>query len=168
MVVVTAVCWLFLGLFFKIIYDTTTVTNDLDGDAIRMGFLYLISAFTVNFLWSTLAMFMAVRFKSVVIAIIFYFIINTLDGAVSTLGEAALSGQLGTQFPNWLEPLINIAKFVSPFLVNFSQSQLTISHTNPNFVQSVPVFQSVLVLLVWMALFIWAAVAVFRRRDITE
>lgn len=164
---VAAVCWLLLGLLFKVIYNVGD-TGNLDGDAIAKSFTYLLFTFLVNFLWSVMAMFLAVRFKSVVIAIIFYFIVNTLDGIVSGLGEAALSGQLGTNFPNWLEPLINVAKFISPFLVNFSLNQLTVTPTNRNFVASVPAFQSILVLLVWIGLYIWAAVAVFQRRDITE
>jgi ABC-type transport system involved in multi-copper enzyme maturation permease subunit len=162
-----ALCWLFLGLIFKALYIAGD-TGSLDGDAIGKGFLYLLFTFGVNFLWSVMVMFLAVRFKSVVVAIIFYFIVNTLDGIVSSLGEAALSGQLGTSFPNWLEPLINIAKFISPFLVNFSLNQLTVSPHNLNFVQSVPAVQSIGVLLAWIGLYIWAAVAVFRRRDITE
>jgi ABC-type transport system involved in multi-copper enzyme maturation permease subunit len=162
-----ALCWLFLGFLLKAFY-TTGDTGSLDGDAIGKGFLYLLFTFGVNFLWSTMAMFLAVRFKSVVVAIVFYFVVNTLDGIVSSLGEAALTGQLGTSFPNWLEPLINIAKFISPFLVNFSLNQLTVSPNNTNYVQSVPAFQSILVLLAWIGLYIWAAVAVFRRRDITE
>jgi ABC-type transport system involved in multi-copper enzyme maturation permease subunit len=163
-----ALCWLALGLLFKAFYNNVGDTGSLDGDAIGKGFLYLLFSFGVNFLWSALAMFLAVRFKSVVVAIIFYFIINTVDGIVSSIGEAALSGQLGTRFPNWLEPLINIAKFISPFLVNFSLNQLTASPNNPNFIQTISAVQSIIVLLVWMGLFIWAAVAVFRRRDITE
>ncbi len=164
---VATVGWLILGLLFKALYNAGD-TGSLDAEAIGKGFLYLLFTFAVNFLWSVLAMFLAVRFKSVVVAIIFYFIINTLDGIVSTLGEAALSGQLGTRFPNWLEPLINITKFISPFLVNFSLNQLTSGPNNPNFIQSISAVQSIIVLLVWMGLFIWAAVAVFRRRDITE
>lgn len=164
---VTVLCWLLLGLIFKALYNAGE-TGNLDGDAIAKGFVYLIITFAVNFLWSALSMFMAVRFKSVVVAIIFYFIINTLDGIVSGIGEAALSGQLGTRFPNWLEPLINIAKFISPFLVNFSLNQLTASPNNPTLIQSIVAYQSIIVLLAWMGLYIWGAVAVFRNRDINE
>lgn len=168
MMVVLFFCWLLLGLYFKVIFIPSGDSGSIDLDAIGKGLSYLLWAFLVNLIWSFLTMFLAVRFKSVVVAIIFYFVINTLDGIVSSLGQAALSGQLGTRFPNWLEPLIGLAKFISPFLVNFSLNQLTANPLNPSQIKEVSPVQSVLVLLVWAGLFIWAAVAVFNRRDITE
>jgi len=60
-----------------------TATGSLDAEAIGKGFLYLLFSFGVNFLWSALAMFLAVRFKSVVVAIIFYFIIKVMSDPFS-------------------------------------------------------------------------------------
>lgn len=168
MMVVLVLGWLLLGLVFKVVFDQAGETSGADGDAILKGLSHLFWSFVFNLVWAFLAMFLAIRFKSVVVAIIFYFVVNTLDGVVSTLGQAALSGQLGRSFPNWLEPLINLAKFISPFLVNFNLNQLTTNPNNPSFIRDVSPIQSVLVLLVWAGLYIWAAVAVFNRRDITE
>jgi ABC-type transport system involved in multi-copper enzyme maturation permease subunit len=168
MAVVLLIGWLLLGLFLKFIFTGVGDTTATDLAAIGKGLIYLVVAFLINLLWSFFTLFLGVRFKSVVIAIIFYFVVNTLDGIVSALGAAALSGQLGTRFPNWLEPLIAITKLVSPFLVNFSFSQLTAQPGNPNFIESVSPIQSVLVLVGWAGLFLWMAALVFNNRDITE
>ncbi len=168
MAVILLFGWLLLGLVFKVLFNPARDAANVDGNAIANGLRYLVSVFLVYLIWSFLTMFLAVRFKSVVVAIIFYFVINTLDGIVSSLGAAALNGQLGTRFPNWLEPLINIAEFISPFLVNFSLNQLTASPQNVLLIKNVSPVQSGLVLLVWAGLFIWATVSVFNKRDITE
>lgn len=166
---VLLVGWLIYGLVLKVLFGGESLSlGGLDFEAIGKGLRYLLVAFLLNLVWSIFTLFVAIRFKSVVVAIIFYFIVNTLDGIVSSLGEAALSGQLGTSFPNWLDPLITIAKIVSPFLINFSFTQLTAQTSNPNLIHSISPVQSVLVLLVWGGLYLWLAVSVFNKRDITE
>jgi ABC-2 type transport system permease protein len=169
MAVVLLIGWLIYGLVLKVLFSGGSAgVAGLDIAAIGKGLRYLLVAFLLNLVWSIFTLFVAIRFKSVVVAIIFYFIVNTLDGIVSGLGEAALSGQLGTSFPNWLDPLISIAKIISPFLINFSFTQLTAQTSNPNLIQGISPVQPVLVLLAWGGLFLWLAVSVFNRRDITE
>ncbi len=90
MAVVLLIGWLIYGLVLKVLFvGEASGGAGLDMEAIGKGLRYLVVAFLLNLVWSIFTLFVAIRFKSVVVAIIFYFIVNTLDGIVSGLGAAA-------------------------------------------------------------------------------
>jgi ABC-2 type transport system permease protein len=162
------VSWLIYSMGLKLVYGLPLGFGADDSDAILKGIKYIGLAFFFYLVWSLLGVALAVRFKSLIAAIIAYIVVSGLDGVVSAIGAAGLTGRLGTSFPAWLDPLIQTAKFVSPFLLNTSFTRLTGQSGDPTFVQSIAPVQSLLVLLVWGGLFVGLALWVFNTRDITD
>ncbi len=167
-IVFLAISWLIYSMGLKILYDLPFSLDESDGQAILKGLRFVVLAFAVYLIWSLLGMALAIQFKSMVAAIIAYLVYSGLDGILSSIGGSALTGRLGTIFPEWLDPLINISKFVAPFLINTSLTRLTGQTSNSAYVESISPIQSLLVLLAWGILFTLLAVRIFSRRDITD
>ena len=168
MVVIFSLSWLVYSFGVKLVYDQPFGLADEDGEAIFKGLKYISLAFLLFLIWSLLGLALAFRFKSLVAAIIAYIFYSGLDGLVSSIGASALNGRLGLDFPGWLGPLIDTAKFISPFLLNTSFARLTAKQSDPNFIESVSPVQAILVMLAWGAIFTFLAIQTFKARDITD
>ncbi len=160
--------WLFYSLVLKLVFGAPLGLNSDDIDAIGKGLKFIIVAFFFYLIWSLLSIALAVRFKSVVVAVIIYVVYSIIDNVASSLGTSALNGRLGTNFPNWLEPFINLSKLIAPFLLNTNFARLSAAPGSPNFVESISPVQSFLVLVGWGVLFVLLAIYVFQKRDITD
>jgi ABC-2 type transport system permease protein len=168
LVVIFSLSWLIYSFGVKLVYDQPFGLADEDGEAILKGLKYVSLAFLLYLIWSLLGLALAIRFKSLVAAIVAYLFYSGLDYLVSSIGARALNGRLGFDFPGWLGPLIDTAKIVSPFLLNTSFTRLTGRQSDPNFVESISPVQALLVMLVWGALFTFLAIQIFKSRDITD
>lgn len=168
MIAVIFVSWLINILALKIVYGQSLGLVGDEGAGIGKGLRYLAFSFLNYFVWAMLGLALALRFKSIVAAVIIYFVYSSIDGLGSALGAAALNGQLGNSFPTWLDPLIQFTKFIAPFLINTSTARLTELPGSLTYIETVSSVQSFLVLLAWAALFVFAAIQIFAGRDITD
>ncbi len=166
--VVIFISWIIYSFGLKFVYNLPFDFNDDDATAFGKGLRQLGGVMFICLVWSLLGMAMAVRFKSLIATIIAYVIYSTLDGLLSSIGARAINGDLGSDFPGWLEPLINIAKFVCPFTINTNYARLVLAPGNPARVASISSIQAVLVMLVWAGLFTLLAARIFTTRDITD
>lgn len=168
MVGVFILSWLIYGFALKIAYNQPFGLVEGDGEALGKGLKYIFLAFVQYLIWGLLALALAIQFKSAVTAVIFYLIYSGIDNLASGLGTAALRGVLGTNFPAWLDPLIQASKLLAPFLINTNYNRLAGSSRNPQYVETISPIQSWLVLAAWSALFILMGIQVFVKRDITD
>ncbi|HEX2910636.1 MAG TPA: ABC transporter permease [Chloroflexia bacterium] len=168
MIAAFIVSWLVFTLVLKLVYGQSLGLVEGDAEAIGKGIKYIIVAFLFYFVWSLLGVALGIRFKSIVATVIIYIVYSGIDGVASTLGGAALNGSLGTDFPAWLKPIIELLKIVSPFLMNTNFTRLTSVSNSPGFVSSISPVQSVLVIVAWGIFFSFLAIQTFKSRDITD
>lgn len=168
LILIIVSCWLGYSLVLKLAYNQPLGLGSVDTDAIGKGFQYSLITFGFYFIWGLMGIMLAMRFKSVIASVIFYFIYSAIDGAASSIGVAALNGDFGNNMPGWLRPLVEFAKVLAPFLLNTNYARLAYQPTDGRYTERISEFQAGAVLLVWGALFIFLAFLVFRNRDITD
>ena len=167
MVGVFLVSWLIFAFALKIAFSDGLGLNGSDSNALGKGLAFVWPTFLTALIWAWLGLALATRFKSVVAAFILYFVYSTIDSLAAAIGVAGIKGQLNN-FPDWLTPIVGILKFIAPFLINTNLVRLTGATLNPSYLESISPIQSLIVLLVWGALFIGLAILIFSRRDITD
>lgn len=161
-------CWLAYSGVLKFAYKQPLGLAEQDWDAIGKGLKYTFLTFGFYFIWGLMGIMLAMRFKSVVASVIFYFIYSAIDGAAANIGTAALNGQFGNEIPAWLKPLVDFSKLIAPFLLNTNYGRLAYQATDERYVEAISAYQAGLVLVVWAIIFSALAYLVFRNRDITD
>lgn len=169
MLVIFIISWFIYAIALQFAYNQPLLSfSAADSDAIPKGLYYIALAFLLHLVWGWLGLALGLQFKSVIAAVILYLVYSFIDNAASSLGANALNAQAGLNLPNWLETVVNLCKFIAPFLLNTNFQRLTGQPGQPTYLASISPLQATIVLLAWGVLFILLAFQVFRSRDITD
>lgn len=178
------ISWLVYGLFLKFYYSLPFSLTNEDVRIIGAGTKFFLVYGLQTFIFCLVIIAFTFQFKSVVGGGIFYLIYSNIDAILSAFGAAAINNPTAV-YLDWQKPLIEILKFINPFLLNSSTNRILQQEyydqfsfspgtsnlqrlPNSQIALSNPLWLAWVVIAAYVVLFTLLAIRIFSRRDITD
>jgi ABC-type transport system involved in multi-copper enzyme maturation permease subunit len=119
------VAWLIAGLVMKPVSNLPLEITAQDWDAIGKTIYYHTVQSIRLIILALVAVALTFLFKSIVGGVVGYFVLLTADAALNGLGVGLAINGVPATAPDWQKPLLEIVRFIHPFLLGSNVDRLT-------------------------------------------